>query len=591
MSAYISRYEGKQIDDTIGILLGKISDSMTGIVKRNGDGTFIAATWDDIDNIDNKPTTLEGYGITDATINQGIITLGSNEITPITNVAYTNKIITKTVGGQPSTIVSVATLKEDLNYTPQDIGAIPTSAKGVTIAELENGKLKTTQKPTYTPIEIGAIAASEKGANNGVATLSNDGKIPNSQLPSYVDDVLEFATFNDFPSTGETSKIYVALDTNLTYRWSGSEYIEISASLALGETSSTAYRGDRGAIAYAHAYTNKGSAFSHGLYKITTNNEGHVIDAIAVTKNDITALGIPAQDTTYENKAAVSGGVDVSLVTTGEKYTWGQKQDQLISGTNIKTINNTSLLGNGNISVGGDIEDVTVNGVSVVSNKIAAIDISDKLNKTGEAVDGFFLSAYQSGIQLLDSSTAGNGIGIMSRYGITRMISNYAALTLDGTTDTIYLDDGNDNPLFISGVRSPVNISDAVNKDYADTLASSKQETLVSGTNIKTINNQSILGSGNIDIQGGGSSYTAGIGIDITSDVISAKANALSQAGIVAAPSASDGLKVWGTDSSGNPSWRAREDVILEMTMDQIDTHCLHIEFTGSLAAAEIQDF
>lgn len=80
-----------------------------------------------------------------------------------------------------------------------------------------------------------------------------DGKIPTSQLPSYVDDVLEYANLAAFPSTGETGKIYVALDTNLTYRWSGTAYVEISKSLALGETSATAYRGDRGKTAYDHS--------------------------------------------------------------------------------------------------------------------------------------------------------------------------------------------------------------------------------------------------------------------------------------------------------------------------------------------------
>lgn len=80
-----------------------------------------------------------------------------------------------------------------------------------------------------------------------------DGKIPTSQLPAYVDDVLEYANLAAFPATGEAGKIYVALDTNLTYRWSGSAYIEISKSLALGETSDTAYRGDRGKTAYDHS--------------------------------------------------------------------------------------------------------------------------------------------------------------------------------------------------------------------------------------------------------------------------------------------------------------------------------------------------
>ncbi len=90
------------------------------------------------------------------------------------------------------------------------------------------------------------VKRSEMGVANGVATLGEDGKIPSSQLPSYVDDVLEYENKVAFPTTGESGKIYVAKDTNLTYRWGGSAYIEISASLALGETSSTAYAGDKG---------------------------------------------------------------------------------------------------------------------------------------------------------------------------------------------------------------------------------------------------------------------------------------------------------------------------------------------------------
>ena len=92
-----------------------------------------------------------------------------------------------------------------------------------------------------------------KGAVNGVAELDESGKVPSSQLPSYVDDVLEFDSQSAFPGTGESGKIYVAKDTNKTYRWSGSAYVEISASLALGETSSTAYPGDKGKTAYEHS--------------------------------------------------------------------------------------------------------------------------------------------------------------------------------------------------------------------------------------------------------------------------------------------------------------------------------------------------
>ena len=74
------------------------------------------------------------------------------------------------------------------------------------------------------------------------------GLVPSQYLPSYVDDVVEYASAAAFPSAGEGGKIYVALDTNLTYRWGGSGYVEISPSLALGHTSSTAYPGDAPAV-------------------------------------------------------------------------------------------------------------------------------------------------------------------------------------------------------------------------------------------------------------------------------------------------------------------------------------------------------
>ena len=85
-----------------------------------------------------------------------------------------------------------------------------------------------------------------KGKANGLASLDDSGKVPSTQLPSYVDVVLEFTQLDQLPKPGESGKIYVVTSTNLQYRWSGSDYVEISKSLALGETSSTAYPGDKG---------------------------------------------------------------------------------------------------------------------------------------------------------------------------------------------------------------------------------------------------------------------------------------------------------------------------------------------------------
>lgn len=74
----------------------------------------------------------------------------------------------------------------------------------------------------------GYQVTSQKGQPNGYASLDGGGKVPSTQLPSYVDDVLEYANLAGFPGTGETGKIYVALDNNKIYRWSGTAYIEIS---------------------------------------------------------------------------------------------------------------------------------------------------------------------------------------------------------------------------------------------------------------------------------------------------------------------------------------------------------------------------
>ena len=73
------------------------------------------------------------------------------------------------------------------------------------------------------------ILSSEKGVPNGVATLDGTGKIPSAQLPSYVDDVVEYANLADFPGTGSSGILYIALDTNKQYRWAGSTYQQITS--------------------------------------------------------------------------------------------------------------------------------------------------------------------------------------------------------------------------------------------------------------------------------------------------------------------------------------------------------------------------
>ena len=143
-----------------------------------------------------------------------------------------------------------------------------------------------------------------KGQANGLATLDSSGRVPSSQLPSYVDDVIEGYYYNSkfykeeshtTEITGESGKIYTDLGNNKTYRWSGTTYTEISASLALGETSSTAYPGNKGAANAANIKTN-------------TNNikalQGYFTDGVA-KKAAADASGNNIADT-YATKSALS---------------------------------------------------------------------------------------------------------------------------------------------------------------------------------------------------------------------------------------------------------------------------------------------
>lgn len=207
----------------------------------------------------------------------------------------------------------------------------------------------------YTPINSNLI-----GANSGLAELDNNGKVPSSQLPSYVDDVIEVDSYSTLPTSGESGKIYITKDTNKQYRWTGTTYAEISASLTLGEISSTAYRGDRGKIAYDHASDSSRltTAKNSGLYKISTTSEGHVASVTAVVKSDITALGIPGSDT--DTTYTFSGGTNKFTVTPSG----GTAQD---------------------VSITPNINDATtsVHGLMTAADKtkLDGIDLATKVNK------------------------------------------------------------------------------------------------------------------------------------------------------------------------------------------------------------------
>ena len=297
---------------------------------------------------------------------------------------------------------------------------------------------------TLTAADIPAVNAS---AINGTIAAAN--------LPSFVDDVLE-GYYNSSDSkfyknynaankaysdvyTGETGKIYVDLADNKTYRWGGSAYVVISDTIALGETSTTAYRGDYGKVAYDHAVAH-GSAFDSGLYKVQTNSEGHVTGATVVVKKDITDLGIPAQDTVYThpttsgNKHIPSGGSDGQILYWSADGTadWGDMPNVIAplkvdaapvvsSSAEIAIGTNAHATGSYGVAIGISSEATTNNSVAIGSAAHATgssgVVIGSAASAQGSAsiaIGPSAKSTSDSGISIGGGSSTQSGIAIGS---------------------------------------------------------------------------------------------------------------------------------------------------------------------------------
>lgn len=178
--------------------------------------------------------------------------------------------------------------------TPTSGSNNPVTSGGVKTALDQKAAANHNHNGTYVP-------ETDVGANGGVVPLGADGKIESQYLPSYVDDIVEgslsdptrFVDTDQTEITPESGKIYVDIYTNKSYRWSGSQYVEVGGGVALGETSSTAYRGDRGKVAYDHSQTagtrsdstNASSLANGGTFQAVTlvNGSGGHVSGVRVT--------------------------------------------------------------------------------------------------------------------------------------------------------------------------------------------------------------------------------------------------------------------------------------------------------------------
>lgn len=200
----------------------------------------------------------------------------------------------------------------------------------------------------YTESEIdtklsGKAASSHKHAAADITSVNASaitGTIAAANLPSYVDDVLEYAGTSKFPSTGEAGKIYTDTTTNKIYRWGGSSYVVISDTIALGETNSTAYRGDRGKTAYNHSQITSGNP-----HKVTKSDVGlgsvdNTSDANKSVKYAKSATANNPIKTTGTGAAYAAIVDGITALTIGVKFTM---VPHVTSTTMAPTLNVNSL--------------------------------------------------------------------------------------------------------------------------------------------------------------------------------------------------------------------------------------------------------
>lgn len=269
-----------------------------------------------------------------------------------------------------------------------------------------------------------------KGAPNGLASLNESGIIPSAQLPSYVDDVIEVDTFSNLPGTGESGKIYIVQDTNLTYRWSGTAYVEISKSLALGETSSTAYSGDKG-----KATTDKLNRIPDKLITDTVNVNQSTTEAVLnfiTYRQEAQQVG---RNTLTITSATIS---QAGLMSSSDKTKLDGLKDQAGITSDINAlkqrVDNIPELVATDITVDSDNDSVNISldKTSIVDGTLSGTTIN--INSATASKAGILVPTDKSKIDKI--ITNGNGTRYLSDNGTYKEVSGEGESNiLDKTRD------------------------------------------------------------------------------------------------------------------------------------------------------------
>ena len=279
------------------------------------------------------------------------------------------------------------------------------------INEIKNGTYTKTETDT---LLNGKLNTSLKGVANGLAELNGSGKVPSSQLPSFVDDVIEGYYYNNkfyldnahtTEITPEDGKIYVDLTSNKTYRWSGSTYIEISQSLVLGETSSTAYRGDKGKEAYDRSIQNEQNI-------VELEEDLETIEEDLETIEEDLYGEIDAQITS--TPAILSGtkeGRDLSIKKIYGYITQETREGyNLIKNNNVNGIivNANNISGEGSYLALADVEAETDYTISLKKSRISGVTISNSTLYKVARIEFYNNSTFLSQIEG-DTTTFSSG--------------------------------------------------------------------------------------------------------------------------------------------------------------------------------------
>lgn len=225
------------------------------------------------------------------------IKVNNTALTPDANKAVNITVPTKTsdLTNDDNVVKDASYVHTDNNFTTalkNKLDGIEEGAEANAVDSV-NGK---TGEVEITLAELGGIPTTEKGTNNGVATLDANGKVPAGQLPSYVDDVIE-GTLATFPAIGETGKIYVDTDTNKSYRWSGTTYVEIAQATIHKYVGTITGNGADTSYTITHSLNTKDVIVN--VYD-ETSNEDVVVDIMRTSVNAITISFATAPTTNYK---------------------------------------------------------------------------------------------------------------------------------------------------------------------------------------------------------------------------------------------------------------------------------------------------